>query len=33
MVAFLTRRFSDLDIAEKAGAEAFATVERRPTVG
>ena len=34
MVAALTRRFGDLDIAEEAAAEAFATaVERysRPT--
>ncbi len=34
MVAVLTRRFGDLDIAEEAAAEAFATaVERWPTDG
>ncbi|MEO5744142.1 MAG: sigma factor-like helix-turn-helix DNA-binding protein [Terracoccus sp.] len=34
MVAALTRRFGDLDIAEEASAEAFATaVERWPTDG
>ncbi len=34
MVAFLTRRFGDLDIAEEAAAEAFATaVERWPADG
>ncbi len=34
VVASLTRRFGDLDIAEEAAAEAFATaVERWPTDG
>ena len=34
VVAALTRRFGDLDIAEEAAAEAFATaVERWPTDG
>ena len=34
MVAALTRRFGDLDIAEEAAAEAFATaVERWPADG
>ena len=34
MVASLTRRFGDLDIAEEAAAEAFATaVERWPADG
>jgi RNA polymerase sigma-70 factor (ECF subfamily) len=34
VVAVLTRRFGDLDIAEEAAAEAFATaVERWPTDG
>ncbi len=34
MVAFLTRRFGDLDVAEEAAAEAFATaVERWPADG
>ena len=34
VVAILTRRFGDLDIAEEAAAEAFATaVERWPTDG
>ena len=28
MVAALTRRFGDLDIAEEAAAEAFATADR-----
>lgn len=34
MIATLTRRFGDLDIAEEASAEAFATaVERWPSDG
>jgi RNA polymerase sigma-70 factor (ECF subfamily) len=34
VVAILTRRFGDLDIAEEAAAEAFATaVERWPAAG
>ncbi len=34
MVATLTRRFGDLDVAEEAAAQAFATaVERWPAVG
>jgi RNA polymerase sigma-70 factor, ECF subfamily len=34
LVAALTRRFGDLDIAEEAAAEAFATVvERWPADG
>ena len=34
MVAALTRRFGDLDVAEEAAAEAFATaVERWPADG